>query len=402
MSSSNLRDWNIIVKRNIWALALLCAMYCVAAPAATDCTKQQLAGDESLSTYLKGYAADCLSQSLNTQLKLYDLPANIAAPSGAQLMRMHPAWQDIATTFGKLQSDIATGPSMKGIYGALQVRAVATAQELRTVLDGASIPDVSPLRGDGWRIGTNLILLEARTSVSSVLPDIDVELGLDADCPVAGGPLCAKTLEQGRELMRQWALADRLTRDVSSELISSIKDQVVLKDELWNTYLYDSKPMLPCDFVLTDFVTGGWSESDQFPNGFREPPETQWFLLHPSLGVEYNSDALDGEQLKPILFVEIVGANRWKDKRRWFDAPVLRSLSGASVIASYADRAGMRDAGYGILLTFSNVYSIGVADYGSETGLFLSFDFANLLREKYKPRYEKYKERLENFKSKLP
>jgi hypothetical protein len=43
------------------------------------------------------------------------------------------------------------------------------------------------------------------------------------------------------------------------------------------------------DFVLTDWLTRGWTRSDQYPDGFREPPKTEWFLAHPSVGVEYAS-----------------------------------------------------------------------------------------------------------------
>jgi hypothetical protein len=143
-----------------------------------------------------------------------------------------------------------------------------------------------------------------------------------------------------------------------------------------------------------------WQGPDRYENGFRRPPKTQWFLLHPAVGVEFASGALDGDQLQPMLYIEVVGANRWNDEQRWIDVPVLRYLSGASVIASYADRAGVKDTGYGLILTFGNVYSIGAARYGEETGVFLSLDLANLFREKYKDKYEKFKDKLGGLKPK--
>jgi hypothetical protein len=390
------------MKTNLVALTLLCIAFCASARAAPDCNKQQLAADESLSSYLHDYAASCLDDNLKQQLESYDLPVAVTPATGAHLVRMKPAWDDLATRFGALRDDPGVGANMKIVYGELRARATATARDLVAVIQGDSAPDVSPLRQDGWKIQSSLILLEVPTIVGVILPDVDVETALDNDCPVGAGSLCAHTLKQSRELMRLWKLADRMTLNVSSATFSSIKAEIVRKDDLWNTYLYDSKPMLPFDFVLTDFFTGGWSKSDQFPSGFREPPKTQWFLLHPTLGVEYTSDALDGEQMKPMLFVELIGVNRWNPENRWLDAPLLRYLSGAALVASYADRAGIKDSGYGLLLTFSNIYSVGVARYGEETGLFLSLDFANLVRNKYKPRYEKFKEDIQQFKSQLP
>ena len=60
--------------------------------------------------------------------------------------------------------------------------------------------------------------------------------------------------------------------------------------------------------------------------------------------------------------------NRWNDKDRWIDVPVLRWFSGAGLVVSYADREGIKDTGYGLVLTFENVYTIGFTRYGSENG----------------------------------
>ena len=57
--------------------------------------------------------------------------------------------------------------------------------------------------------------------------------------------------------------------------------------------------------------------------------------------------------MKPVLYLELIGVNRWNEKDRWIDVPALRYLSGASLIVSYADREGMKDTGYGFMLTFA-------------------------------------------------
>jgi hypothetical protein len=107
--------------------------------------------------------------------------------------------------------------------------------------------------------------------------------------------------------------------------------------------------------------------------------------------VENVASAADGEEMKPVFYLELFGVNRWNPNDRWIDAKYLRAWSGFSLIASYADRAGIKKVGYGGLFTFDNVYSIGITDYDGETGFFISIDLANLWREKYKSGYEKYK-----------
>jgi hypothetical protein len=309
---------------------------------------------------------------------------------------MVPAWHDISARFGALAGEADSASQMKTMYGELRKRAEVTAKKLESTLTIKLGPDVAPFGHDTWAIPPDLSLKQ-----SGELPLLDVDVALNADCRDKGSELCRHTLRQGRELMLQWKLADKISFAASSVPVAEIAKQIAAKEAMWNKYLYDSKPMLPFDFVLTDWLTGGWSSSDQYPDGFREPPKTQWFLFHPALGLEYASAANDGEQLKPILYIELIGANRWSDDKRWFDAPGLRYFSGFSLVTSYADREGIKDVGYGGLLTFDNVFSLGLVRYGTDTGVFLSVDLANAWRDKYKPMYEKYKNKLDEYKKML-
>lgn len=270
-------------------------------------------------------------------------------------MRMGPAWQYIQMTFARLADEAprtadGAASNMGEIYSLLEERAAATLRQLREAMNIESIPDVSLIPHEAWAIPTDLVLVSYEMPYGIQLPELGVYQALRADCENRTSTLCGRTLEQGRELMRNWKLADRMSLLVSKASIAAIKAQVVRKDEMWNTYLYDSKPMLPFDFFLTDRLTGGWSKSDQYPDGFREPPRTQWFLLHPGVGVEYVSVAKDGEELEPMLYIEVLGTNRWNENHRWLPWFAVRHLSGMSLISSYADRAGVTDVGYGLLL----------------------------------------------------
>jgi hypothetical protein len=51
----------------------------------------------------------------------------------------------------------------------------------------------------------------------------------------------------------------------------SYRQQIGANEEQWKRYLYDSKPMLPLDFVLTDWLTGGWPRSERYASLLRDP-----------------------------------------------------------------------------------------------------------------------------------
>lgn len=132
--------------------------------------------------------------------------------------------------------------------------------------------------------------------------------------------------------------------------------------------------MCPLDLLTTDAFYRWFNDYDKSTDGFRRPPKYQWFFMHPSPAFEYVSGAVDGEQLKPSVYLEILGVNAWKNKY----------FTGASIIATYTDRNDVADTGYGLLFTYNN-YSIAITRYGSETGVLFSLDLANFYNESLKP-----------------
>jgi hypothetical protein len=365
---------------------------------AADCEKAKLEEGERLSAYLHDYSQECIDRKVESQLEVWKIAPSTTGTERdeANVSRMVAAWKDISTAFGKLAEETPDNVAMKNTYRQLALRADIARSALALALQQQASPDIAAFKRDAWQISPQMTLLEYTRPAEPHLPLIDVRTALNQDCKVPTSSLCASTLKQGRELMLQWRLADRISGIASSTSIRAIAQQINAKDKLWNTYLYDSKPMLPPDFFLTDLMERGWKKSDQYPEGFRAPPKTQWFLLHPSFGVEYATAAVDGEQMKPVVYVEIFGANRWSEDSRWIDVWGLRTFSGFSLIYSYADRAGVKDTGFGGLFTFNNVYSIGVTRYGHDTGVLLSLDLANLYRDRLKPQYEALRINLNN------
>lgn len=380
------------------ALALAALLWAAGACATIDCAQEKLSALDDAGSYLRAYGTDCIAEPLKEHLARWKIVnTRDKAEQQANMKRMLEAWKEIGDALRTLSAESPASvdgkrSEMKDIYTAMAERAVAAHEALAAAIREDYAPDVVVFRRAGWQITPQLQLLSF--DAPKKLPRVQVRAGLDADCAVPDGALCASALRTGKAMMLQWRLADTLAAVASQTTIDAAAEQVAAKEALWNKYLYDSKPMLPFDFMITDALTGGWSDNGDFGDGFRAPPKTQYFVLHPAAAVEYVSGALDGQQMKPVLYLEIFGANRWNAKDR-IDMPVLNRWSGASLIVSYADRAGLKDTGYGALFTFDNVYSIGITRYGAKSGVFLSLDLANLWRDKYKPQYEKFKNTLQ-------
>jgi len=362
-----------------------------------DCKRTSLPADVTLSVYLRDYASDCLSDAKVKGLRELGVSKETATRDISVFVR---AWYQIADVFDTLQKHSASAgagqrTNMPGVYQELSDRARLAGRDLDSGLSRGQLADVGVYGAVAWQQPARAILLpEVRNADRTAVMAPLIEIGgpLDADCAQPSSELCSLTLMDGKQLMLQLALARDLGDDIGKPTKDALAAQVAAKNALWDDYLYTSKPMLPFDFVLTDLLDGRWSKSDQYPQGFREPPATQWFLLHPAVGLEYASGAMEGEQMKPVLYLEIVGANRWNARDRWLNMPFLDRLSGVSLITSYADRPGTKNPGIGVLLTFDNIYSIGIARYDSSTtGVFLSFDLANLYRDKLRPSYESFK-----------
>jgi hypothetical protein len=102
------------------------------------------------------------------------------------------------------------------------------------------------------------------------------------------------------------------------------------------------------------------------------------------------SDAQDGNRTKASLLVEVLGVNFWRQEDQ-LDLGFTR-LTGAGLVATYSDRAGTKEWGYGAQLTFSSAYSVGFTDRDGDIGIALSINIAELWKDKVEPKWEQYKD----------
>lgn len=158
---------------------------------------------------------------------------------------------------------------------------------------------------------------------------------------------------------------------------------ITLKDEQWTQYIEESRSQTLLDIAFTTFAYE-FKYSKQ-PDVFSSPPRVQWFFMHPSVTIENVSNAIDGDESKEALALEVLGFNYWQDACFGY-------ACGASLIVNYADRNGIDDRGWGLMFHVENSYSFGVTKHGGETGIFITVDLLKLFQDK-KSAFKQYEEK---------
>jgi hypothetical protein len=352
----------------------------ITAGAEINCDLEQLQAGQKVSDYLNKYRVQC------SKVILFGSEKPVQEGQKMVWSQMLPNWFQLAEAFSQLAKQAEQLP-IESAFSAVAKRARGAANKVAEAKDADSLPDISLPRNSAWKLNNTLLLMKIDDHGI-----VNIKQAIDSACEDVTSEVCKRTIKLGKPFITAWKKADYTSQQLSDVILKQISGTISNKDKAWNAFLYDSKPMYPQDLFMTDLMNKQWySDEMRYSEGFPSPPRTQYFFLHPSFAVENLASAPDGEEMKPVFYLELFGANRWNPDDRWVDVKYLRAWSGFSLIASYADRGGIEEVGYGGLFTFDNVYSIGITDYGGETGFFISIDLANLWREKYKSGYEKYK-----------
>lgn len=174
---------------------------------------------------------------------------------------------------------------------------------------------------------------------------------------------------------------------LSEASLAITSDFLSVKDKEWTTYIEESRSQTFIDIAVTSTLYE-WKYGKE-ENDFTSPPTVQWFALHPSIIIENVSGAIDGDETKESLALEVIGFNYWEDACFWV-------ACGASVIVNYADRNGVDDTGWGLMFHVDNSYSFGVTKHGGEEGFFITVDLLKLFQDK-KSSFDDYKEKYRKF-----
>ncbi|WP_298150302.1 hypothetical protein [Flavobacterium sp.] len=139
----------------------------------------------------------------------------------------------------------------------------------------------------------------------------------------------------------------------------------------WNRYFDEGRSQMPWEYAANYAL---WSQT-KHAGEVGTPLDYQLILFHPSVVIENFSNAIDGQNTKEGLMIEVLGINYWRSDY-WYEP------TGISVVNVYADRADTRDWGWGLALHFDNNLTFGMTRRSGENGFFISIDLWKTFIEK--------------------
>jgi len=195
---------------------------------------------------------------------------------------------------------------------------------------------------------------------------------------------CYKAHEETKRLVKLVALGLSISASRRKELITQVWKKIKKLDTSWDKYTKSSRSQ-----TLIELWMNSHNHSDEY---FMPPPEWQWIFFHPVCVFEYiDNSAFDGEQGDTGWGLEIIGFDYWGQGERKFYKP-----SGFSGILTYVDRAEVNDWGYGCMIHFKHLFSIGYARHDKEDAFLINLDVWKLI-DSQKQKYFDYKKKWDKF-----
>lgn len=191
-----------------------------------------------------------------------------------------------------------------------------------------------------------------------------------AGCEAAPrGTACIATLATAEGLLRSAQLALRSFVPDQLQAIQAAEARAAVRDTRWRSYFADARSQYPWELYVNSLVYESTLRSNL---GISGPPNWQWIVLHPDIGMQYVRDAARGERFQPALVLELIGYNRWT----WGGDNKPQNAWGASLVRTYADTASIPTGAWGIAIHRNNKYSLTLTRRDGKTGVLLSLDLA--------------------------
>lgn len=278
----------------------------------------------------------------------------------------------------------------KGAEQALDRLVLSIVEAQRSVID-TSISDPKAIHQPGFWAYDGI---QRKIYVRPEHP-IDIGAVVRQECILAGAkeePDCIPQYLNAEFVLRAAALTRRSLDVYTKDLQNEKWDDIARRDTQWNSYFNDAPLQyiweLGANAWLIDWKEGQKKrefEEDKKKTGSKiayvayvEPPTWQLTILHPSVALDYVGGADAGSRLKPAVILEVIGANWWGYNK----TNKATDVRGISAIVSYADRAGTKSTGAGVLVRWDTKYSLAVTRYGNDEGIMLNIDLAQYIGEK--------------------
>ena len=188
--------------------------------------------------------------------------------------------------------------------------------------------------------------------------------------------------------MRDLRLLMNALGNLIEEQIGQIRTQNVKDLERamrrWDNYLDKGFSQYPWESLINGYLIGTPDLG---------PPDRQFIVMHPTLGIEVATDEIDEARVKEALNVEVFG-------HLWYRGEELENYFGASFAVSFREDI---DPGLGVLLHIQRNWNLGITwhDVDEDPFLFFSVDlfrFANAKRDQYKGELDRLRDRIRDLR----
>lgn len=279
--------------------------------------------------------------------------------------------------FKIVDANLDNSPAIKRRADAWKQAALAEAEMLKAV----GIDLAGPIEQIYQEIlnGEPYVALEVSRS-----PEHFFRLGSAVPIPYDNN--ACKTLAPGQDCFTLLSQLGKVTQTINSstnvKILEETYNNLGLYSRSWSEYFTEARSQTFIELSLNT-----WLYKDELQRGENvPPPDWQAIFLHPGAGIEYVSDAPDGDQQGEVLVMEWVGFNFWNASLPW----------GASIISAYADRASGDDHAYGLMVHIDNRYSIAYTDRDEGEGILVSVDLLKFFEDK-KSNLDNYKDNIEEY-----
>lgn len=191
-----------------------------------------------------------------------------------------------------------------------------------------------------------------------------------ADCEAAPrAAACAATRAAVEGLLRGAQLAERAFTPDQAAAMQAAEARAAVRDARWRSYFADARSQYPWELLVNSWR---YERTVRGKLGISGPPDWQWIVMHPDIGMQYVRSAAQGDRFKPALLLEVIGYNWWT----WGDDHRPRNAWGVSLARTYADTASVPSGAWGVTVHRNNKYALTLTRREGKTGILFSIDLA--------------------------
>jgi len=166
--------------------------------------------------------------------------------------------------------------------------------------------------------------------------------------------------------VRRWRLLEDALTNLVTEQIREVsaanKASLQLALRRWENVLDKGYSQMPWESLFN-----GWLLPPDGPPNFG-PPDHQWILLHPTIGIQFSADQIDETRVKETLNVEVLG-------HVWYTGNELDDFWGVSATLSFREDL---DPGIGALVHIKRNWSVGIAWHDVQQDQFAAFPLCHM------------------------